>query len=219
MDNPTPNRNPGTRHFIIKLCGITQSENLAALSALPIDWFGFICYPKSKRFVKNPTVLQQPIKQKKAAVFVGAPLEEVKEFTETNGVDMVQLHGHESVAYCEQLKDRGLVLIKAFSVHDNFDFNQCKEYETACDYFIFDTRGKLPGGNGIQFNWAVLRKYEGPTPFLLSGGIGMEQIAALRSFSHPFWRGIDLNSRFETTPGVKDVEKVAHFLKNKNQFA
>jgi phosphoribosylanthranilate isomerase len=145
MKSHSAHRIPHTEPLIIKVCGITQVKNLEALTGLPIDWFGFIRYPQSKRFVDETDIIHQKLPQKKVGVFVDAPLEEVLEFIRSYPIDLVQLHGNESPDYCEQLRKSGLIIIKAFSVNDNFDFNSCDEYANVSDFFLFDTKGKMPG--------------------------------------------------------------------------
>lgn len=200
--------------FFIKVCGITQQENLEALSALPIDWFGFIRYPLSKRHVKDLNLLETSIPQKKVVVFVDASAKEIMDFTKKNQVDYCQLHGGESPQTCQLLKANGVNVIKAFSVDEQFDFSLCQPFEEHCDYFLFDTKGKNPGGNGIRFDWKILKQYKGKVPFLLSGGIGPDHLEDITQFAHSQWAGIDLNSQFEKKPGLKDIKQLSEFLKN-----
>ena len=125
------------------------------------------------------------------------------------------MHGHESTAYCAQLK--GLKLIKAFNIATAKDFEQTKSYEKLVDYFLFDAKGKSVGGNGTKFEWSVLDNYHGPTPFILSGGIGPDDATSIRRFHHPRLAGIDLNSRFELAPSLKDVTALQKFLNELNR--
>jgi phosphoribosylanthranilate isomerase len=117
----------------------------------------------------------------------------------------VQLHGHESPAYCHEVHQQGLGIIKAFSVDEHFDFSTLAAYGPVCDLFLFDTKGKHPGGNGHVFDWRVLANYHGPTPFLLSGGLGLTNAQELLRFHHPQLAGYDFNSQLEVAPGLKDV--------------
>lgn len=134
-------------------------------------------------------------------------------------LDYVQLHGNEPREMCENLRSTldpdirpGIKIIKAISVSDASDIQKYKEYVGAVDLFLFDTKCKTVGGSGRQFDWQVLEQYDGEVPFLLSGGIGPEDASRLHAFHHPKCIGIDLNSRFEIEPGVKDVEKLKGFL-------
>jgi len=131
----------------------------------------------------------------------------------------IQLHGHESVEFCQDLKnkiDNTIEIIKVFSVDDSFDFETLKPFETVCNYFLFDTKGKLPGGNGTTFDWKALENYPSSKPFFLSGGIGIEEIEAVKEITKtnlPLY-AIDVNSKFEIEPGLKNIEKLDSFKNN-----
>jgi len=206
--------------MIIKVCGMCNSENLSQLVELNVDWVGMIFYNASTRHAEADKAAAENLRLlkisdfgiKKVGVFVNAEKSAILQ--KVNGYDLsyIQLHGSETPVFCKQLKAEGLKIIKAFAVDDQFDFTILEDYVPHCDYFLFDTKGKLPGGNGTTFNWEQLRKYELQTPFLLSGGIGIEQLELLETFDHPRMKGIDLNSRFETSPGIKDIEKLKHFI-------
>ena len=129
------------------------------------------------------------------------------------GLNYVQLHGNESPEYCRTLHSHGIRIIKAFSIALPKDLLAVSHYESFCDYFLFDTRSAHYGGSGQQFDWSILQRYTGSTPFLLSGGINSYSVKALKEFHHPRLAGIDINSRFETSPGIKDVERIERFLK------
>lgn len=129
------------------------------------------------------------------------------------GLDYIQLHGTESPGYCRSLQDHGLHLIKAFSIAQPKDLLNTSNYNGLCDYYLFDATTPQYGGSGTQFDWNLMRYYNGPTPFLLSGGINPCSANAIKKFHHPYFAGIDLNSRFETIPGTKDVARIAQFLK------
>lgn len=207
--------------MIVKTCGLREADNISALSQLTIDWMGFIFYPKSKRYVEGteadltPTLLKS-IPQRKVGVFVNATLVEVTTAVEKYELDAVQLHGEETPNYCadirKMLKREGFAIIKAFRVGETFDFEVLDPYHNHCDFLLFDTKGSTHGGTGQQFNWSLLREYTGPTPFLLSGGIGPEDAAPVTGFRHPMLAGIDINSRFEEVPGRKSVTEVSAFL-------
>lgn len=208
----------------IKVCGMREPENIKAISALPIDMMGFIFHPKSPRFVKdelakklNVSILKEDLKR--VGVFVNAEMDAVLNRVHDFRLDFVQLHGNESPEYCRELLSvwqistmRSAKLAKAFAVDDNFDFEETAPYTGRCAFFVFDAKGENPGGNGTAFDWSVLERYTGPTPFLLSGGIDPESVPELKKLNHPQLMGVDINSRFETAPGVKDVEKVTAFV-------
>ena len=174
-------------------------------------WLGFIFWPRSSRYVsERPAYLPQ--KAKRVGVFVNEDIERVKHIAGEFALDIIQLHGSESPEYAQQLRD--WKVIKAFNIATKEDLEATKPYEGAADYFLFDTKGKSVGGNGEKFDWSVLADYVGETPFLLSGGIGPDDAARIKAFHHPRCIGIDLNSRFECSPGVKDIQKLSTFLKN-----
>ena len=190
-----------------------EAENIREVEALGIDMMGFIFWPKSSRYVsQRPDYL--PKRVKRVGVFVDEDLEQVKRLAEDYGLDYIQLHGQESPSYIFQL--RGLHVIKAFNISTAEDLLQTQPYEGLVDYFLFDAKGKSVGGNGEKFNWDVLDAYQGNTPFLLSGGIGPDDTERVNAFHHPKCIGIDLNSRFELSPGLKDVAKLKEFMYNSN---
>ena len=170
---------------------------------------GFIFWPKSSRYVsERPAYL--PTKCKRVGVFVDEDIETLKRIADDYALDFIQLHGHESADYCAQLK--GLKLIKAISVSGQDDIATYKTYEGLVDYFLFDTKCPSVGGSGQQFDWSVLSAYDGNTPFLLSGGIGPDDTERVKASHHSKCVGIDLNSRFEIAPGLKDINKLKDFL-------
>ncbi|MBV5312094.1 MAG: phosphoribosylanthranilate isomerase [Prolixibacteraceae bacterium] len=200
----------------IKVCGMRDPENISGVVAARPDFIGFIFYPKSKRFVgfdHSPEVLSVvPESVKKVGVFVDETPEKLLEIYKNWKLDVVQLHGNETPEYCRQIRNSGITVFKAFSVDESFDFAALEAYSGVCDFFLFDTKGQLPGGTGQKFNWELLEKYKGSVPFFLSGGIGPDDLEAIRNFEHPRWRGIDINSGFEISPALKDVEKVKSFI-------
>ena len=195
--------------MIVKVCGMRDAENIRQLEALGIDWMGMIFWSKSKRYVSTPPVYL-PQHVRKVGVFVDASLADIRQHIEDYQLDIVQLHGQESPETLKALKP--LTLIKAFNIATPEDLQKTVAYEGLADYFLFDTKGKSVGGNGEKFDWSVLDSYQGETPFLLSGGIGSEDVQDIKSFHHPKCIGIDLNSRFETEPGLKDITKLKQFL-------
>lgn len=189
-----------------------EPENIRAVEECAIDMMGFIFYPQSPRFVaKKPGYL--PDKIRRIGVFVDMSLEDIRSRIAEYGLYGVQLHGNEPPHLCEALRSNGVKVIKAFPIRDRFSLEACRNYEPVCDYFLFDTPTPGYGGAGTTFDWKLLDRYNGKTPFLLSGGIGTENIESFRPFSHSRWAGIDLNSRFETVPALKDVEKLKAFIR------
>ncbi len=207
----------------IKVCGMRDPENLQGLLALKPDFVGFIFYNKSKRFVDFFPQVTIPKEIKKVGVFVNETIEEVLKIVEKYQLDAVQLHGEETPEYCKELKiwhlercqkAEPLQIFKAFSVDDNFDFSETNAYQEVCEYLLFDTKGKDYGGNGIKFNWEVLQKYQGKTPFLLSGGISKNDVFAIKNFKHHAFAGIDINSGFEIEPALKNINEIKEFKNN-----
>ncbi len=195
--------------MIVKVCGMRDAENIREVEALGIDLMGFIFWSKSSRYVsEKPDYL--PTKCKRVGVFVDEDIEVVKKIAQDYALDYIQLHGNETPDYCALLK--GHKLIKAFNIATAEDFVKTKPYEGIVDYFLFDTKGKSVGGNGTKFDWSVLDDYHGTTPFILSGGIGPDDAARIRSFHHPQLAGIDLNSKFEDAPALKNIQKLKTFL-------
>ncbi len=194
----------------LKICGMKYSENILEVGALLPDYMGFIFWEKSARYFDGE-IPNLPKSIKKVGVFVNASLEEILKKVEKYDLQAVQLHGHESVAFCENLKKNipNLIdVIKVFSILDTFDFEILNSYENACDFFLFDTKGKLPGGNGTTFDWKVLENYSSTKPFFLSGGIGIEELEQVKQVlktNLPIYT-IDINSKFEVEPGLKNIE-------------
>ncbi len=194
----------------LKICGMKQPENMLEVGALLPDYMGFIFWEKSARYF-DEIIPELPKSIKKVGVFVNAPLEEILEKIEKHDLQAVQLHGDESVEFCENLKKNTpklIEIIKVFSILDTFDFAALKPFESVSDYFLFDTKGKLPGGNGTTFDWKVLENYPSTKPFFLSGGIGMEEMEAVNEIlktNLPVY-AIDVNSKFEIEPGLKNIQ-------------
>ena len=201
--------------MIIKVCGMRDADNIRAVEALGIDCMGFIFWPKSARYVGGvPAYL--PKACLRAGVFVDAAPKDIAEAAEAFDLDVIQLHGSESPQQIQQIRElmapRKLRFVKSISVMQAEDLAQTAAYDGVCDAFLFDTKGKLPGGNGQQFDWGVLATYDGSLPFLLSGGIGPDDAGRIKAFDIPQCIGIDLNSRFETAPGLKDVAALKSFI-------
>ena len=220
-----------------------ETENINAVAGLGIDMMGFIFYPKSSRYVqmisamtgvlpdyseerlnrvrgKNVTATAKKSRLKRVGVFVDDMPQNIVTRVYNYDLDFVQLHGDESPVMIENLK-RTLVpdivpdikIIKALSIREKDDVKRWRDYEGVADMLLFDTKCKTHGGSGEQFDWSVLEAYDGNIPFLLSGGIGPEDAGRVKAFRHPQMVGIDLNSRFEISPALKDVEKLKTFIR------
>ncbi|MFK8161171.1 MAG: phosphoribosylanthranilate isomerase [Lewinella sp.] len=211
----------------LKVCGLRDPENIVEVLDLGVDYVGFIFYNRSKRFV-GKTSLSKWLHENadrfegtnKVGVFVNAEVDYILNMVHDYQLDFVQLHGNESPGYCRELKLlwsvstlRKATLIKAFSIDTEFNFEATYPYADSCPLFIFDTGGQTDhGGTGVKWDWSKLSEYQGLTPFLLSGGIGPEDAEVISKIDHPQFAGVDLNSRFEVTPGVKDVLSLKRFL-------
>ena len=200
----------------LKVCGMQDPENISALVSLQPDYMGFIFWSSSSRYVDRETP-KLPESIKKTGVFVNASLDYIQSTIEDHELKAVQLHGEESPAYCSIVSEFDVEVIKAFSIQKQFDFNSLHPYENSCDYYLFDTKGPLPGGNGYTFDWTVLKEYTERKPFFLSGGIGpdqLDEICGLINTKLPL-HAIDVNSKFERSPGLKNIELLEPF---KNQL-
>ncbi|RCT55523.1 phosphoribosylanthranilate isomerase [Winogradskyella sp. KYW1333] len=196
----------------LKVCGMKYLNNMEAVAKLRPDFLGFIFYDKSSRYFNgNLPYLPQAIK--KVGVFVNEDLETLQSIIKKQKLDVVQLHGQESPEYCSQLENAEI--IKVFSIKDSFNFSVLLPYEEVCDYYLFDTKGKLPGGNGYTFNWNVLKDYPSTKPFFLSGGIGLKEVEKLKDFidspASKYCYSLDVNSKFEINPGVKNINDLEKF--------
>jgi phosphoribosylanthranilate isomerase len=201
----------------IKVCGITSMKQLQQLDGLDIDFAGLIFFKDSPRFLGNkisaPELKKADFDLKKVGVFVNPELSEVIDAIDEYGLDAVQLHGDESPELCDDLSSQAEV-IKAFRVKNDTDIDKTvAPYDAACDYYLFDTGGlsESLGGTGQQFDWNILTKARIEKPFFLSGGLSVEDAARIKEFSHPDFFGVDINSRFEIEPGVKDMKLVLQF--------
>lgn len=221
--------------MLIKVCGMRDPENVTQVSQLDIDLMGFIFYPKSSRYVQQvpmhagiiPDRADRNIVSEKRCKYVGVFVDDMPQNIVTRvynyHLDYVQLHGDESPVMIDNLK-RTLVpdivpdikIIKALSIREADDVKRWRQYDGHVDMFLFDTQCKTYGGSGEQFDWSILDTYDGNIPFLLSGGIGPDDAERIKAFHHPQCVGIDLNSKFEISPALKDVEKLRDFIKNLN---
>lgn len=218
--------------MIIKVCGMRDGENIRQAAELGINWIGMIFWPKSPRNVTmipthagiipdratlNTADTARCIKR--VGVFVDEMAQNIVTRVVNFQLDLVQFHGHETPTLIRNLRltlnpdiRPGIQFIKAISVEKREDIEEYKKYEDCIDYFLFDTSSHSVGGSGKHFDWSLLEAYDGQKPFLLSGGIGPDDVERIKAFSHPKCVGIDLNSRFETEPGIKDIQKLKLFL-------
>ncbi len=196
----------------IKVCGMKYAENIQALTKLNPDFMGFIFYDRSPRFALTELDVDQtsnmPVHIKKVAVFVDENPEDIIHVCDEYKIDMVQLHGTESVEFCQKLKNAEFEIIKAFGIDDDFDFEKTIPYNEVVDYFLFDTKSQAYGGSGKYFDWALLKDYQLNIPYFLSGGISLENLNAIKKIDDNRLVAIDVNSRFEIKPGLKDIEAV-----------
>lgn len=189
-----------------------NQENIAQIEALQPGYMGFIFYSKSPRYIAELNLAALPKHVKRVGVFVNDDVKIVSEKISKYGLHAVQLHGKEDVNYCANLKSEKVEIIKAFGVDDVFDFEQLKPYLDIVDYFLFDTQTSQYGGSGKIFNWQLLEKYPFNKPYFLSGGIDASHIDEIKKITD--WRlyALDINSKFELEPGLKDVSKVKEFI-------
>lgn len=217
LSTPSPLERAGVR---LKICGMKYPDNILEVGSLLPDYMGFIFWEQSARYFDGQ-LPDLPQSIKKTGVFVNASQEEIGSKVTQYDLQAVQLHGHESVAFCKELKEHfgnAIEIIKVFSIDSAFDFDQLKPFETVCDYFLFDTKGKLPGGNGTTFDWKVLENYSSKKPFFLSGGIGVDEIDLVNEILKtdlPLF-AIDLNSKFEIEPGLKNTKLLSSFKQKIN---
>lgn len=196
--------------MLIKVCGITQEEQLKELDKIDtIQCIGTIYYPKSKRFVREQ--LPTTFHSHKVGVFVNESLEMIEKISHQQDLQLIQLHGSESPELCAELS-RNFGVLKAFGISSSFDFDQLIPYQKHVDFFLFDTFTPQHGGSGKKFDWELLNEYQLETPFFLSGGIQLSDARALKSITHPKFFGVDINSGFETSPGIKNIELIKQFI-------
>ena len=193
--------------MFVKVCGITTHEQAQEISQL-VDYIGFIFHPNSPRFVSQSF---PSMKAKKVGVFVNVPIQELIQTAILEKLDSVQLHGDESPEYCAALNNQ-VQVIKSFGVDAGFDFDELNAFEPYVDYFLFDTKTPKYGGSGKQFDWSLLKNYNGTTPFILSGGLHPLALKPIRALKHEKLAGIDLNSGFESEPGTKNISTLKQFL-------
>ncbi len=194
----------------IKVCGLKYPENMLAIDELNPDFLGLIFYEKSPRYFADDFVPK--ITAKKVGVFVNETVEKIEGKSNELGLDYIQLHGSESVEFVESLCQKGFNIIKAFSIYDRIDNEMLKQYEPLCNYVLFDTKGKNAGGNGVKFDWNILKEYTLETPFFLSGGIQPKDVDSINAIQHKGLAAVDINSGFEAAAGIKNIELVKQFI-------
>jgi len=207
----------------LKVCGLNNLENIESVVSVEPDFAGFIFYRPSKRYIFRNSLSSDVFKEipetvKKVGVFVNASFEEITRDFNNYKLDYIQLHGKENKDFCGKLFLKNIPLIKAFQITDDFNFKVLEEYEPFCQYFLFDAKGKLPGGNGIKFSWDLLSRYSLQIPFFLSGGLGPDDIDAIQFFHHEKLYGVDINSGFEIEPGIKNIKQIEIFKKQLNKI-
>ncbi|MFD1768499.1 phosphoribosylanthranilate isomerase [Sphingobacterium suaedae] len=196
----------------VKVCGMRDDTNIQSLAQLPIDYMGFIFYEKSKRHVDHLPYILLPPTIKKVGVFVDASETCILDKIQA-GIEVVQLHGQEPPALCKQLQESGVEVIKAFGIHSTVDWTKLADYQHAVDYFLFDTSDPEHGGTGRAFDWNQLKEYQLPVPYFLSGGLSLENLPAVLQLADHRLVGVDLNSKFETAPALKDINQIKKALK------
>ena len=194
----------------IKVCGMRERDNIIEVSRIRPDYMGFIFYPGTPRYVGESFRIpaELPASTRRVGVFVNETTDVIMDKADAFGLDIVQLHGSESVAQCQELKSHGISVIKVFSVDENMDFDATNPYVEHVDYFLFDTKGKFYGGNARAFDWSILRRYSQAVPFFLSGGIAVENAARIHELGDLNLLAVDLNSGVELRPALKDIAKI-----------
>ena len=202
----------------IKVCGLKEPENIKEVLKVNPDYIGFIFFspsPRNALGLSYKVTNTLPKDVKKVGVFVDTNKDVIEEYAGIHHLQAVQLHGEHSPELCRRLRNTGLEVIKAVSIPENADenfFKSLEDYKDYVDLFLFDSAGKYAGGNGIKFNWDILKHYHLDIPYILSGGIGPDDVNLLKKGLPSKCIGIDLNSKFEKEPGVKDIEKLKNFI-------
>ena len=205
------------KNLKLKVCGMRDLGNIREVAALQPDYLGFIFYEKSPRFFDGE-IPEISSAIKKTGIFVDAAFDYIVEKVKKYQLRVVQLHGKESPELCAALQNEQVEVIKVFSIKDDFDFEVLKGYEGKVDFFLFDTKGKEKGGNGTTFNWEILEKYPSAMPFFLSGGLGLEEIKEIEKYHFPeSFYGIDVNSKFESRPGFKNIQDLKELRENSKE--
>ena len=217
----TSNLQPLTSSLKLKVCGMSDAANVRELVKLSPDYIGFIFYAQSKRFVgedfDESVISVIPSNILKVGVFVNAEVDYIKQKIKKYNLDLVQLHGDETPDFCRIIKQDGISIIKTFSIDEDFNFKIIDSYKPYCEYFLFDTKSPDYGGAGKKFDWNILLNYDNEKPVFLSGGIDNGDIEEIKKISLKLnIHAIDINSRFELKPGLKDILKIKQFKDNLN---
>jgi len=188
----------------LKICGLR--DNIQEVAALQPDYAGFIFYPKSPRYVGENFKMPELDKRiNKVGVFVNEPVDSLVVKVRKYKLQYAQLHGTEAPEECQAIRDKGIGIIKAFAMGEHFDFRQLEQYDSTVDYFLFDTKTAGFGGSGRSFDWELLKKYKLEKKYFLSGGISLENLELLKELDLSMVHALDVNSRFEVSPGLKDI--------------
>ena len=200
--------------MVIKVCGLNQAGNIMDVAALAPEYIGHIFYRGSPRYFNDKLTRYPELSTgiKKTAVFVNEDRHVINSRLNQSEFDALQLHGIESPQFCAYFKDR-VTVIKAFGIDERFNFDDLNDYEGKVDFFLFDTSTGKHGGSGVAFNWQLLNNYQLNVPFFLSGGLSLDNLEQVRKINHPQLYGVDLNSRFEVKPGVKDINELRKAFK------
>lgn len=198
---------------LVKVCGMRSADNIRQVESLGIDWMGFIFYEPSPRHVSQVPEYM-PKRCRRVGVFVNASIPYITERVRDYGLDIVQLHGTETTDFITDLRSElpSVCIIKAISVSTITDLSTASLYDMKTDYLLFETKCTTYGGSGQQFDWSIIDHYHGTTPFILAGGIGPDDAKNINRITHPQFAGIDINSRFELAPALKDITKLQKFL-------
>ncbi|HUH75582.1 MAG TPA: phosphoribosylanthranilate isomerase [Chitinophagales bacterium] len=201
-----------SKNVKLKICGLRHKNNIFDVVEAGVDFIGMIFYEKSSRYVVDALYPEDvwflPDEVEKIGVFVNASFDEIKRYAKLYQLDFIQLHGSESPELCKQLQDAGYGVVKAFGVDNTFDFESLKPFKEVADYFLFDTKTPDHGGSGITFDWSILSNYTLDIPAFVGGGVSLENLNDLLSYDYPFLHAVDMNSKLEIHPGLKDIEKV-----------
>ena len=198
------------KELLVKVCGLTDIDNYNRIIDLSPDMVGINFYPPSSRFI-GKRVLPRKENVLRVGVFVNAEIEDLELACQKHQLDYAQLHGDEDVSYCREVQEF-VKVIKVFRVDSTFEWSSIEDFEF-CDYFLFDTKTSKYGGSGIKFSWDDLNNYKGNTAFLVGGGVSPDDISSIKNIQHPSLAGVDINSRFEDAPGIKNPETVGRFIK------
>ncbi len=194
----------------IKICGMREEENILQTDALKPDYLGFIFYPPSPRYIGSVSL--PDVNAKKAGVFVNEPLHSLLQKAAVYNLDVIQLHGEESPETCKVLREFNYEVWKVFKIGEDTNSDMVKPFEGLCEYFLYDTKTNGHGGSGKKFDWTKLNELSSLGPFLLSGGIGPEDVERIKNLNIENLAGVDVNSRFEASAAVKDIAMLSDFI-------